>query len=85
MRDHKFLPTPLFASGRHCATRPGHRPRPARARVADFKRVIALQNRSTGGRLIAIHSHGHDPGMEIIRGGGRGQLFLHDRHQIMKR
>ncbi|MEX0853943.1 MAG: hypothetical protein WD036_11775 [Bauldia sp.] len=44
---------------------------PYRARVpAEFKakRVIAPLARSLGpgGRLIAIHSHGHDPGMEII-------------------
>jgi len=38
-----------------------------------------------GGRLIAIHSHGHDPGMEIIQRVWPGDNpFLHDRHQIMK-
>ena len=44
---------------------------PYRARVpAAFKakRVVAPLTRALGpgGRLIAIHSHGHDPGMEII-------------------
>ena len=38
-----------------------------------------------GGRLIAIHSHGNDPGMEIIQKVWPGDNpFLHDRHQIMK-
>ncbi len=38
-----------------------------------------------GGRLIAIHSHGHDPGMEIIgRTWPDDNPFTHDRHQILK-
>ena len=38
-----------------------------------------------GGRLIAIHSHGHDPGMEIIRRvWPDDNPFIHDRHQILK-
>jgi hypothetical protein len=38
-----------------------------------------------GGRLIAIHSHGHDPGMEIIhKVWPSDNPFVHDRHQILK-
>jgi hypothetical protein len=38
-----------------------------------------------GGRLIAIHSHGHDPGMEIIQKVWPGDdPFVHDRHQLLK-
>jgi len=38
-----------------------------------------------GGRLIAIHSHGDDPGLEIVQKVWPGDNpFIHDRHQIMK-
>ena len=38
-----------------------------------------------GGRLIAIHSHGNDPGMDIIRKVWPGDNpFIHDRHQLLK-
>jgi hypothetical protein len=63
---------------------------PYRARASlDFKakRVIAPLAKALGpgGRLIAIHSHGNDPGMEIIRKVWPGDNpFMHDRHQIMK-
>jgi hypothetical protein len=37
-----------------------------------------------GGRLLAIHSHGHDPGLEIIQRVWPGeQPFRHDRHQML--
>ena len=61
---------------------------PYRARASvDFKakRVIAPLARALGpgGRLIAIHSYGHDPGMEIIQQGLAGRQSVHtDRHQI---
>jgi hypothetical protein len=72
--DHKFLLDPIIP-------RPGGTvanydlviaSQPYRARAPlEFKsrRVIAPLARSLGpgGRLIAIHSHGNDPGMEIIR------------------
>jgi hypothetical protein len=72
--DHKFLLDPIIP-------RPGGTvanydlviaSQPYRARASlDFKakRVIAPLAKSLGpgGRLIAIHSHGHDPGMEIIQ------------------
>ena len=35
--------------------------------------------------MIAIHSHGNDPGMEIIQKMWPGDNpFVHDRHQLMK-
>jgi hypothetical protein len=62
---------------------------PYRARVpAEFKakRVIAPLARSLGpgGRLLAIHSHGDDPGMEIInRIWPDENPFQSDRHAIL--
>ena len=90
--DHKFLLDPIIP-------RPGGTvanydlviaSQPYRARASlDFKakRVIAPLARALGpgGRLIAIHSHGNDPGMEIIQKVWPGDNpFVHDRHQIMK-
>jgi SAM-dependent methyltransferase len=90
--DHKFLLDPIIP-------KPGGTvanydlviaSQPYRARASlEFKarRVIAPLARALGpgGRLIAIHSHGHDPGMEIIRRVWPGDNpFVHDRHQIMK-
>jgi hypothetical protein len=38
-----------------------------------------------GGRLVAIQSHGGDPGQEILQGVWPGENpFTHDRHQILK-
>ena len=90
--DHKFLLDPILP-------RPGGTQanydlviasQPYRARASlDFKskRVIAPLARALGpgGRLIAIHSHGNDPGQEIIQQVWPGDHpFIHDRHQIMK-
>ena len=90
--DHKFLLDPIIP-------RPGGAmanydlviaSQPYRARASlDFKakRVVAPLARAIGpgGRLIAIHSHGHDPGMEIIHRVWPGDNpFTHDRHQILK-
>jgi hypothetical protein len=90
--DHKFLLDPIIP-------RPGGTmanydlviaSQPYRARASlDFKakRVIAPLARAIGpgGRLIGIHSHGHDPGMEIIDKVWPGDNpFTHDRHQILK-
>ena len=90
--DHKFLLDPIIP-------RPGGTvanydlviaSQPYRARASlDFKakRVIAPLAKAIGpgGRLIAIHSHGNDPGMEIIQKVWPGDNpFIHDRHQIMK-
>jgi hypothetical protein len=90
--DHKFLLDPIIP-------RPGGTmanydlviaSQPYRARASlEFKakRVIAPLARAIGpgGRLIGIHSHGHDPGMEIIQKVWPGDNpFIHDRHQVMK-
>jgi hypothetical protein len=90
--DHKFLLDPIIP-------RPGGTvanydlviaSQPYRARASlDFKarRVIAPLSKALGpgGRLIAIHSHGHDPGMEIIQKVWPGDNpFTHDRHQLLK-
>jgi hypothetical protein len=90
--DHRFLLDPIIP-------RPGGTianydlviaSQPYRARASlEFKanRVIGPLARALGpgGRLIAIHSHGHDPGMEIIqRVWPDDNPFIHDRHQILK-
>jgi hypothetical protein len=90
--DHKFLLDPILP-------KPGGTvanydlviaSQPYRARASlEFKakRVIAPLSRALGpgGRLIAIHSHGNDPGMEIIQKVWPGDNpFIHDRHMIMK-
>jgi hypothetical protein len=90
--DHKFLLDPIIP-------RPGGTianydlviaSQPYRARASlEFKakRVIAPLAKALGpgGRLIAIHSHGNDPGMEIIRQVWPGDNpFIHDRHEILK-
>jgi hypothetical protein len=90
--DHRFLLDPILP-------RPGGTmasydlviaSQPYRARASlDFKarRVIAPLARALGpgGRLIAIHSHGGDPGLEVVQRIWPGDSpFIHDRHQIMK-
>ncbi len=90
--DHRFLLDPIIP-------KPGGTlanydlviaSQPYRARASlEFKakRVIAPLARALGpgGRLIAIHSHGHDPGMEIVQRVWPGDNpFIHDRHQILK-
>ena len=90
--DHRFLLDPIIP-------RPGRTQanydlviasQPYRARAPlEFKakRVIAPLARALGpgGRLVAIHSHGKDPGMEIIqRVWPDDHPFIHDRHQILK-
>jgi SAM-dependent methyltransferase len=90
--DHKFLLDSL-------APKPGGTmaaydlviaSQPYRARSSlDFKakRVIAPLVRALGpgGRLIAIQSHGNDPGHEIIQKIWPGDNpFQHDWHQILK-
>ena len=63
---------------------------PYRARTsAAFKsqRILAPLSRALapGGRLIGIHSHGHDPGMEIVDLVWPGDNpFQTDRHAILK-
>ena len=63
---------------------------PYRARAPlDFKarHVVAPLARSLapGGRLIAIHSYGHDPGLEIIQKVWPGEEpFTADRHALLR-
>jgi hypothetical protein len=63
---------------------------PYRARASlEFKakRVLAPLARALGpgGRMIAIHSHGHDPGMGIItKVWPNDNPFLHNRHDLLK-
>ena len=90
--DHRFLLDPIIP-------KPGGTfadydlviaSQPYRARASlEFKakRVVAPLARALGpgGRMIAIHSHGQDPGMEIIqRVWPEDNPFIHDRHQILK-
>jgi len=90
--DHKFLLEPMLP--RPGGTMAGYdlviASQPYRARASlEFKtkRVIAPLARALGpgGRLIAIQSHGQDPGHEIIQKVWPGDNpFIHDRHQILK-
>ena len=63
---------------------------PYRARApVEFKakRILAPLTRALapGGRLIVIHSHGDDPGLEIIRKMWSGENpFQTDRHQLLR-
>ena len=62
---------------------------PYRRAPLDFKakRVVVPLARSLapGGRLIAIHSHGDDPGLEIIRRIWPGEdPFTTDRHSLLR-
>jgi hypothetical protein len=90
--DHKFLLDPIIP-------RPGgtvadydlviaSQPYRARASLAfKAKRVLSPLARALGpgGRMIAIQSHGHDPGMEIIhKVWPEDNPFLHNRHDLLK-
>jgi hypothetical protein len=63
---------------------------PFRARASiEFKakRVLSPLARALGpgGRMIAIHSYGHDPGMEVIhRVWPNDNPFMHNRHDLLK-
>ncbi len=90
--DHKFLLDPIIPKpgGTQANYDLVIASQPYRARASlDFKakRVIAPLSRALGpgGRLIAIHSHGNDPGMEIVhKVWPQDHPFIHDRHQIMR-
>jgi SAM-dependent methyltransferase len=90
--DHKFLLDQILPKpgGTQASYDLVIASQPYRARASlEFKsrRVIAPLARALGpgGRLIAIHSHGADPGLEIIQRLWPGDNpFMHDRHQIMK-
>ncbi len=63
---------------------------PYRLRVpAEFKasKVVAPLARALrpGGRLVGIHSHGNDPGLEIVQKVWPGERpYINDRHDILK-
>ena len=90
--DHTFLLDPILP-------RPGRvtadydlviASQPYRARASlEFKasKVVAplVQSLRPGGRLIGVHSHGDDPGLEIIRDVWPGENpFTSDRHAILR-
>jgi len=90
--DHRFLLDPIIPR-RGSATADydlviASQPYRLRAPL-EFKadRVIAPLARSLGpgGRLLGIHSHGNDPGLEILQGMWPSESpFRHDRHQMLK-
>jgi hypothetical protein len=90
--DHKFLLDQVRP--RRGATRADYdlviASQPYRARASvEFKaqKIVAPLARSLGpgGRLIAIHSHGNDPGLEIIQKIWPGENpFTTDRHQLLR-
>ena len=90
--DHRFLLDPILPrpGGTQASYDLVIASQPYRARSPlEFKTrlVIAPLARALGpgGRLIAIHSHGGDPGLEIVQRLWPGDNpFIHDRHQIMK-
>jgi hypothetical protein len=90
--DHKFLLDPIIPrrGSAHAEYDLVIASQPYRARAAlDFKasKVIAPLARSLGpgGRLLGIHSHGSDPGEEILEGIWPGEHpFRHDRHQLLR-
>jgi hypothetical protein len=90
--DHKFLLDPIIPKpgGTQANYDLVIASQPYRARASvEFKakRVIAPLARALGpgGRLIAIHSHGNDPGMDIIHKiWPDDNPFTADRHQIMR-
>ena len=90
--DHKFILDQIIP-------KPAHTPpeydliiasQPYRARMSvEFKaeKVLAplAERLAPGGRLIGIHSHGHDPGLEIIRRVWPGEdPFQTNRHDLLK-
>src|SRR5580700_6595416 len=91
--DHSFLLDPIMP-------RPGRvmadydlviASQPYRARASvEFKasKIVTplVKALRPGGWLIGIHSHGHDPGIEIIEGVWPGDNpFTSDRHAILRR
>ena len=90
--DYKFLLDPMRP--RRGAARADYdlviASQPYRARApVEFKaaKVVAPLARSLapGGRLIGIHSHGNDPGLEVIQRIWPGENpFITDRHQLLR-
>jgi hypothetical protein len=90
--DHRFLLEPMIprAGGTRADFDLVVASQPYRARAStEFKtrRVLAPLTRALGrgGRLVGVHSHGGDPGQEIIRALWPGDdPFAVDRHQLLK-
>ena len=90
--DHKFQLTPVIP--RRATPQADYdlviASQPYRLRAPlEFKasKVIAplAKSLAPGGRLVAVHAHGSDPGQEIIQGIWPGENpFVHDRHQMLK-
>ena len=90
--DHKFLLDQVRP--RRGFTQAGYdlviASQPYRARApVEFKarRIVAplAKSLAPGGRLIAIHSHGQDPGLEIIQQVWPGEdPFTTDRHALLR-
>ncbi|WP_436643367.1 hypothetical protein [Microbaculum sp. FT89] len=91
-RDHRFLldsviPKPGMATADFDLIIASQ---PYRLRVpAEFKanKVVAPLARALrpGGRLVGIHSHGNDPGLEIVQTVWPGERpYTNDRHDILK-
>jgi len=91
--DHRFLldsviPTPNGVSAEYDLVIASQ---PYRARQSlDFKVQKVLTPLTTalapGGRMVVIHSHGNDPGLEVIRAVWPGEEpFRHDRHMLLDR
>jgi SAM-dependent methyltransferase len=90
--DHRFLLDPIIPHpGRAEANFDlviASQPYRARSSIEfKAKRVLAPLARALrpGGRLIAIHSHGNDPGLEIVQKMWPGESpFIHDRHALLR-
>lgn len=97
-KDHQFLlnpviPRPGEADGEYdlmLASQP-YRARTTAERKARTVLVPLARALAPGGRLVAIHSYGHDPGLEIIRGvwpdedpfqTGRAEMLAEAKRQL---
>ena len=90
--DHRFLLDPIIPKrgGAQADYDLVIASQPYRARAPlDFKvsKVIAplAMSLGPGGRVLAVHSHGRDPGLEIVQGVWPDENpFQHDRHDMLK-
>ena len=90
--DHRFLLDPVLP--RRGQARADYdlvmASQPYRARAPlEFKaaKVMAPLAKSLGpgGRVLAVHSHGGDPGLEILQGVWPGENpFVHNRHEMLR-
>jgi hypothetical protein len=97
-RDREFLlknviPKPGYSEGQYdliVASQP-YRARTTAERKVSMVLVPLARSLATGGRMVVIHAHGDDPGLEIIRGvwpdedpflTGRAELLAEARRQL---